>query len=277
MDREDTMAKKAFCIGINDYPYDGSDLNGCVNDANAWADLLVCHYDFPRADVTLITDAEATKASILSGLKQLLAGATAGDVLVFTNSSHGTYVAEKGGDEPTYDEALCPYDCATNLIVDDELRELFVGLPSEVQLTVISDSCFSGTVTRAAVAEVIPGLKTPDDRRVRFLNPALRGGTVLENPWKARPRTREKYPESAMREGLLSGCTDKEYSYDALIGGVYHGAMTYFALQAIQAANYHITYQQLHTRVNTLLDEAGYPQHPQLEGGTATKKRLIFT
>jgi metacaspase-1 len=198
-------------------------------------------------------------------------------VLVFTNSSHGTYVAERGGDEARYDEALCPYDCATNLLVDDELRELFAGLASGVQLTVISDSCFSGTVTRAAVAEVIPGLKTPDDRRVRFLSPALRGAPVLENPWKARPRAQEKYPESAMREGLLSGCTDKEYSYDALIGGVYHGAMTYFALQAIQAANYHITYEQLHTRVNALLDEAGYPQHPQLEGAATTKKRWIFT
>ena len=29
------MAKKALCVGINDYPYDGSDLNRCVNDANA--------------------------------------------------------------------------------------------------------------------------------------------------------------------------------------------------------------------------------------------------
>jgi hypothetical protein len=67
--REDTMAKKAFCVGINDYPYDGSDLNGCVNDANAWAELLVSHYDFPRSDVTLITDAEATKGRLLAGLK----------------------------------------------------------------------------------------------------------------------------------------------------------------------------------------------------------------
>jgi hypothetical protein len=33
------MAKRAFCVGINDYPYDGSDLNGCINDARAWADL----------------------------------------------------------------------------------------------------------------------------------------------------------------------------------------------------------------------------------------------
>lgn len=271
------MTKKALCVGINDYPYDGSDLNGCVNDAKAWAELLASHYDFPRSDVRLMLDAEAAKSNVIAALKDLLAGATAGDVLVFTNSSHGTYVADTSGDEEKYDEALCPYDCADNLIVDDELRELFSGLPKGIHLTVISDSCFSGTVTRAPVAEIIPGLKTPDDRRVRFLSPALRGQPVLENPWRARPKTRDKYPESRMKEVLLSGCTDKEYSYDALIGGVYHGAMTYYALQAIRAANYQITYQQLHARLLYLLDDAGYPQHPQLEGRKANKKRQILT
>jgi hypothetical protein len=271
------MTKKALCVGINDYPYDGSDLNGCVNDAQAWADLLVSHYDFAAVDVKLITDAEATKANIMSGLKELLAGATAGDVVVFTNSSHGTYQADTSGDEEKYDEALCPYDCADNLLVDDELRDLFSGLPQGIHLTVISDSCFSGTVTRAAVGEIIPGLKTPDDRRVRFLSPALRGQPVLENPWKAKPKVREKYPETQMKEVLLSGCTDKEYSYDALIDGVYHGAMTYYALKAIGEANYKITYQQLYTRILYLLDDAGYPQHPQLEGRKANKKRQIFS
>ncbi|MCL4297978.1 MAG: caspase family protein [Anaerolineae bacterium] len=271
------MTKKAFCVGINDYPYDGSDLNGCVNDAQAWAELLVAHYDFTRPDVKLITDTEATRAQTISGLKQLLAGATSGDVLVFTNSSHGTYLADTSGDEEKYDEAVCPYDCTDNLLVDDDLRALFSELPRGVHLTVISDSCFSGTVTRAAIGEIIPGLKTPDDRRVRFLSPALRGQPVLENPWKAKPTTREKYPESKMKEVLLSGCTDKEYSYDALIGGVYHGAMTYYALKVIREVNYKITYQQLHTRLLYLLDDAGYPQHPQLEGRKTNKKRLIFS
>jgi len=31
------MAKKALCIGINDYPGTQNDLSGCVNDANDWA------------------------------------------------------------------------------------------------------------------------------------------------------------------------------------------------------------------------------------------------
>jgi hypothetical protein len=150
-------------------------------------------------------------------------------------------------------------------------------LPRGVQLTVISDSCFSGTVTRAAVAEVIPGLKTLHDRRVRFLNPALRGAQALENPWKADPKGKSKYPESKMKEILLGGCTDKGYSYDAQIEGSYHGAMTYFAPQAIKAADYKITWRQLHTRVNAMVGDSGYPQHPMLEGQYANKKRQIFT
>ena len=270
------MTKKALAIGINDYPYDGSDLNGCVNDAKAWADLLISHYGFPSSSVKLLLDAQATKANIMAALKNILAGVKSGDVLVFTNSSHGTYVEDKSGDEEMYDEALCPYDCADNLIIDDELRELFANLAKGVSLTVISDSCFSGTVTRAAVSEVIPGLKTPDDRRVRFLNPAMMGRKVLENPWKAKPKGKTKYPESKMKDVLLSGCTDKEYSYDARIGGAYHGAMTYYALQAIQEANYQMTFQQLHTRLLNLLDDGGYPQHPQLEGKKTNKNKQMF-
>lgn len=149
--------------------------------------------------------------------------------------------------------------------------------PYDGRLTVVSDSCFSGTVTHAAVMDNLPGLRVPDDRRVRFLSPALRGSSVLQNPWKAMPKRQERYPESHMSESLLSGCTDKEYSYDALIGGVYHGAMTYFALQAIRAADCQITYAQLESRVNALLDQAGYPQHPQLEGRRQNKKRQVFT
>src|SRR5262245_37963311 len=122
------MAKKALCVGINDYPYgDENDLNGCLNDARDWATLLKTQYNF--TDITTILDAQASKGNVLAGLKNLLAGAKSGDVLVFTNSSHGTYIADMDGDEPKYDEAICPYDVNDNLIIDDELRELFANLP----------------------------------------------------------------------------------------------------------------------------------------------------
>lgn len=266
------MTKKALCVGINDYPYEDNDLNGCVNDAKAWAALLTEHFDFQDSDVRLLLDDQATKANIMSALTELVSGAEAGDVLVFTNSSHGTYVADTSGDEEMYDEAMCPFDCGENLIVDDELRELFDTLPDNVSLTVISDSCFSGTVTRA-----VPGLKTPDDRRKRFLNPRIIGKATLKNVWKAVQKAKTKYPESEMKDILLSGCSDKQYSYDAEIDWVYHGAMTYYALKAIGEANYRITYQDMHTRLKELLDESNFDQTPQLEGKQDKKESQIFT
>ena len=267
--------RKALCIGINDYPYAGNDLNGCVNDAKAWAELLTKNFNFASGDVKLLLDKQATKKNTLAALKNLLTGASAGDQLVFTNSSHGSYIADKSGDEEKYDEIICPHDIDENEIVDDDFRQLFANLPKGVNLTVVLDNCFSGTATRAAVADILPGLRTPDDRRVRFLSPALRGLPVLSNPWTAKPKSQVKYPQSKMNEVLLTGCTDKEYSYDAYFGGIYHGAMTYYALQAIRSANFKLTYAQLAQRLTNLIED--YPQHPQLEGKSANKKRQIFT
>lgn len=267
------MAKKAFCVGINDYPGTGNDLNGCVNDAHAWADLLVAHYDFPQADVKLLLDKQATKANILAGLKALLAGARAGDVLVFTNSSHGTYIVDTDGDEPDrYDEALVPYDFQKNLIADDELRALFADLPAGVRLAMISDSCHSGSVTR----DVLPAILPPP--RPRLLRPGEFGRPDLPDAKLAKLRSshRKGYPQSGMKETLLSGCESTEYSYDAQIGGTFHGAMTYYAIEAITEANYRITYADLARVVNEKLLAEGYRQTPQLEGKTKNKKKQIF-
>jgi hypothetical protein len=263
------MSRKALCIGINDYPGDKSDLNGCVNDANAWASLLRDHYDFASADVKLLLDAQAKKQTILQGLKELLANANPGDLLVFTNSSHGTYVADSSSDED-YDEALCPVDYQSNLIVDDELRELFSNVRDGVNLVVISDSCHSGSVTR------LPG-DDADERRPRFLSPKLFGGAVLDNPVTASPRNAEAFPESDMKEILLTGCRDIQVSYDARIAGTYHGAMSYHALKAIREAGYDLTYRELHAQTAALVKQARFPQDPQLEGSDANKDRRIFS
>ena len=112
-------------------------------------------------------------------------------MLVFTNSSHGTYVADRDGDETRYDEAMCPWDMKKNLIIDDELRQRFANIPDGVRLTVISDSCFSGSVTRGDLPD------TPDDRRRRFVNPRVLGRSRRSRACAARPSrgARELYPE----------------------------------------------------------------------------------
>jgi hypothetical protein len=264
--------KRALCVGINDYPVRGADLKGCVNDARAWAELLRDHYGFAEPDITILLDQQATKANILAALDGLLAGAKRGDVIVFTNSSHGTYVADEDGDETRYDEAMCPWDMKDNLIVDDELRTRFAGLPAGVRLTIISDSCFSGTVTRG------PAIATPDDRHARFVNPVLIGRREIRNVRAvAKPVRSELYPESEMKEVLVSGCNDHQYSYDARFDTRYHGAMTYFALDIIREADYRLTYNALRRKLVARLENEGFDQEPQLEGASASRRRRLFS
>jgi len=266
------MVKRALCVGVNMYPRADLELRGCVNDATAWAGLLVEQYDFARPDVKVVTDAKATKRNVLDALRDLLARSTKGDVLVFTNSSHGTYVADTDGDESLYDEAICPYDCDTDLIVDDELRGLFAGIPKGVRMTVISDSCHSGSATRE------PPLPTPDHRVKRYVDPIALGRKGLGDVRRqARPRRANEVPESDMKELLLSGCRADQYSYDAKFGRRFHGAMTQTALATIAAARHRITWEQLHRQLVPALRAANYDQEPQLEGRTANKRRQIFT
>jgi hypothetical protein len=240
-----------------------------VNDARAWAKVLKEEYGFPSGEVRLLLDDAATKNGILRGVGKLLAGAEKGDVLVLTMSGHGTYVADTSGDEERYDEALCPWDMKANLIVDDELRELFANLPAGCRLTVVSDSCFSGTLTRA------PRIRTPDDRRKRFVRPGLLGLPELRDVNKAMPN--RPLSESKMPEVLVSACRDHEEAIDAKFGSVHHGAMTFFALEILRAANYKITYHALWDKLVVRLEEEGFPQEPQVEGRASAKRRRIFT
>jgi hypothetical protein len=80
-----------------------------------------------------------------------------------------------------------------------------------------------------------------------------------------------------MREVLVSACNDHEEAIDAKFGSVYHGAMTFFALGILRAANYDITYKALWDQLVVRLDEEGYPQEPQVEGKSSAKRRRVFT
>ena len=266
------MTKRALCVGINNYPGTGDDLSGCVNDAKAWAALLVDHYGFQRRSVRVLLDKQATHEAIVDGVKKLVRGAKAGDVLVFTNSSHGTYVADEDSDEPGYDEALCPWDAKKKQpLIDDQLRQRFSRVPSGVHLTVILDSCFSGTGTR-----LWPGRQEGPARRARFLSPKKLGRRMIDT--RTAPRRTPSMPESRMHEVLLAGCSDQQESYDVDFPGSAHGALTYYALKAITDADYKITYEQLHAKTKAALKANGFgDQTPQLEGKASNKKRKVFT
>ena len=156
------MAKKALCIGINNYPGTQMDLKGCVNDANDWEATLSAR----GFSVNKLLDGQATKAAMVTAMSNLISKAAKNDSLVITFSGHGTYQPDTDGDEVDgLDEGLCPYDLQTNgaALIDDEIKVLFAARKPGVRIVLISDSCHSGTVTRAAKAE-------PDaDTRPRFM------------------------------------------------------------------------------------------------------------
>jgi metacaspase-1 len=104
---------------------------------------------------------------------------------------------------------------------------------------------------------------------------------------KPRPATRTQPATAgpkrkARKRALCVGINDypydgndlKEYSYDAMIDGTYHGALTCYALRAIRKAQYDLSWAQLHQQVLHLIED--YPQHPQLEGRRDAKRRPIF-
>ncbi len=162
------MADKAFLNGINNYKY-VSDLRGCVNDVAEMESLLMDACGFSKTNIRTRTDNRVTKDEIKSGWKWLLRGAKAGDRLVFHFSGHGSYTVDQDGDEQDdhRDELLCLYDMdwddAESYLLDDELWEMTHEVPEGVLLTVILDSCHSGTGTRAIMppgslrsAELVP-------------------------------------------------------------------------------------------------------------------------
>lgn len=270
------MAKKAVCIGINDYQAPLADLRGCLNDADDWATLLDA--DFGFGSVTQLKDAGATHGAMTSALRELVTGADAGDVLVYTFSGHGTWVPDSNGvqDEvDNRDEALCAHD---GLILDDEIREIVAELTPGARLTVISDSCHSGSVTRATVersAVVQARNATLDTWAIPRFSPPEDAMLALQAV-RLPVRRRMFYPESGMAELLITGCNALEYSYDAYIDGRYNGAMTANAIRVIREEP-GMTYAEFHKRLRRLLPTIAYKQSPQLEGKAGMKNRPLFT
>jgi len=244
--------KRAVCIGINNYPGTFNDLQGCVNDANDWSALLR-GFGFT---VSLMLDSQATRQNVKAALDGLVSAAGAGDVVVFTYSGHGTQALDLSGDEgDTYDEAISVYD---GKILDDELRTIIQKINPHATLVVISDSCFSGSVTRVAAGPAKPRYMPPSD---------MPAGRVVKQ--------RFLLPESNMPEILISGCNDSEYSYDAEINGRYNGAMSAMALSVIKQ-NPQVTYKEFYASLRKSLPSSDFPQTPQLEGSDVHKNTLLF-
>jgi hypothetical protein len=254
--------KKALTVGINNYG-GANNLNGCLNDAATWGSLLQS-YGF---QIQSLTDQAATPQAVARELRNLLGSASAGDIVVFTYSGHGTTVPDTNGDEiDSRDEALYLFG---GVLTDDQMRMIFDNTPAGVKVTAIMDCCHSGNITRA-----IPGEDAPKIRYLPYRGEEVPEDVVVEDlPTKGRILGNA---EDGMVEVLITGCRDSEFSYDARFNGQPFGAMTYYAVEILKA-NANLTYEQFFAQLRQKLPSGQYPQTPQLEGRIAARNQPVFS
>jgi hypothetical protein len=269
--------RRALCVGINKFKnYSSATLQGCVNDANDMSALLQKLLGFASSDITTLTDANATKANIMTNLKSMVDGAKTGKYtyLVFSLSSHGTQVPDVSGDEPDQaDEAFCPHDLAqagnqwdkNHVIVDDELRDLFIQLPSNVLLEVFLDTCHSGTGLRAVDMLL--------DRKPRYLPPpSLEAFHQVEGK-RSRGVAHGLLEKGIVHHLLWAACRPDQTSADTHIAGSWHGAFTYYFCKEMNVSNNSLSRSEILKKVRADLAAGHYSQIPQLEG-EATKRKV---
>lgn len=269
-------AKTALCIGINDYPGTQNDLNGCVNDANDWA----AEFKARGFTVTMLLDDKATKANIIKEMKKILSGTKENDSVVFQYSGHGSYVPDESGDETDgKDECICPYDIATadgrnNFIIDDELYEIYSSRHPKSRLVIISDSCHSGTVSRAA-----PILSTTQQpRKKRFLAPQAFLSKDQMAKFGNAVSFQKSSPPGRYAGLLMAGCQDFQSSYDAYFQNRPNGAFTFSALKALKklGKKSSVTYKDWFKEISKLIPSQDYDQIPRLYGALSMKKWKVL-
>lgn len=137
-------------IGINTVDpryYQGWDgkLNACESDAK---DMLALSKKLGYKSKTLLTK-QATSANVIKHLMAAAKVLQPGDSLLLTYSGHGGQIPDTNGDEEDRkDETWVLHD---RMLIDDELYNIFGKFKAGVRITMLSDSCHSGTVSRAAV------------------------------------------------------------------------------------------------------------------------------
>ncbi|HEV3460035.1 MAG TPA: caspase family protein [Thermoanaerobaculia bacterium] len=291
----------ALLIGIDRYdnfpPH--AQLEGCVNDVDAMAGMLINRFSFPAGNVERLLNGAATRAGILAALGGLSDRVGPDDVVVIHYSGHGSRKADPKAPDGM-DETIVPSDSGrapfvNRDILDQEIHRWLLRLTERTgHLTLIFDSCHSGHILRdpfgakgrwveadtrpagpAEPAELaglavpaMPDIDTEPGGAAARGRPADRGGSAA-GAGSFRLPLSGKYV-------LLAGCRSSETSFEVLAeeaGGVQHGALSFFLCQELAKAGAVTTFRDVFEAAAPQVS-AKYPsQHPQLEGA---RDRQVF-
>ena len=241
--------RRAMCVGIDRYP--AAPLAGCANDARQWRETLR-HLGFE--DPRLLLDGEATRSGILGNLTDLIRASRPGDVLVFQYAGHGTQLKdlngdETGGDSPGLDEALCPIDFAEGrFLIDDDLAAVFDQVQRGVNMTVFTDCCHSGTITRLAIGT--PRGPSTGSERARFIpsTPQMEAAhAAFRESLGAAKAARGRGAYDRAREILFCACRSREVALES----AGHGHFTIRATAILEKGIFGLTNAEFQRRVIT--------------------------
>ncbi len=278
-------------IGINevhaaDYAGWTGPLAACEYDAHDMAAIAQAQ----GIKSTLLLTKKATRSSVLAALRKAAKALTAGDFFFMSFSGHGGQVPDVSGDEADkQDETWCLFD---GQLIDDELYYELSKFKSGVRILVLSDSCHSGTVVRAARPQ--PGAARP-----RIMPPAV-GMRVyaahkafydkLQADVAKAAGGRVTDPDTALANVvvsnrltgivkdfkpsliLISGCQDNQFSMD----GNDNGAFTEQLLRVWNNGAFSGSYARMHALVRAGLPPSQSPNLFTLGPAAAFLKQTPF-
>lgn len=250
-------------------------LAACENDAR---DLAALATKQGYASTVLLTR-KGTRTALLKGLRAAAKALKAGDRFLLTYSGHGGQVPDTNRDEvDRKDETWCLWD---GQLLDDELYFELSRFAAGVRLVVLSDSCHSGTVTRARAP-----LPPPSGQRPKLLPDAVamrvygahqaQYDALQSAVFKAAAAARVSDPDAALAQVavsgpaaqaltltgpfrpavlLISGCQDNQVSLD----GEHNGAFTEQLLRTWNLGRFSGSWTQLHAQVRAAMPPSQSP------------------
>jgi hypothetical protein len=282
----------ALLVGIDDYPIPGHKLDGCVNDATVFRGLLESRYDGLHA-LSLLNE-QATRSKVIDSFRKHLGQAQAGDVALFFFAGHGSQVPTGGlfkEIEPDgLNESLVCYDsriAGAHDLVDKDVATLISEVTAKgVHLTVVLDSCHSGSATRELTQTAIRQVPARSDAQPASVY--LRDPEESVTSRRSAPGATEDSPLTLISASgfipdtsglhiLLAACQDFQSANECLAGTVHHGAFTYSLLEVLNSTQDALGYEELYQRVCQLVKTRVPNQTPQLEAlGGDENRRNIF-
>ena len=282
-------------IGLNAVSpahYEGwsGDLQACEFDAKDMAALARAAGITP----TILLTKNATRAKALGAIQAAAKQLKAGDLLFLSYSGHGGQVPDVSGEETDkLDETWCLFD---GELIDDELYLELTKFAEGVRILVLSDSCHSGTVTRARVTTPPAGRSKmmPPSVALRTYNKHKKFYDDLQKAVERESRATPSLDPDAMLAAahanvsnrlttiagtakaaviLISGCQDNQTSMD----GDHNGAFTEQLLHVWNNGKFKGNYAQFHAAIKAAMPQTQSPNLFTLGSTAAFAAQQPFT